>query len=183
MGVTRANPCSLNLDSSFRYVRLGEQTALSRTVKSSNSRIWLLVEDDENDVILLRRALQRADPGAKLQTARHGNEAKEYLLGSGKFADRTTYPPPWVVLSDLKMPRCSGLELVQWMRTQPRFRTLPFIMFSSSDQPADVALAYQAGANWYLAKPTAFNALVEVLARLAENLSVSVWTTGTVSDL
>jgi CheY-like chemotaxis protein len=84
---------------------------------------------------------------------------------------------PFVVLSDLKMPRCSGLELVQWLRQEPQFRTLPFIMFSSSDQPTDVALAYRDGANWYLAKPPVFDQLVEMLARLSENLSVSVWNT------
>jgi len=145
---------------------------------SLEPRIWLLVEDDENDVFLMQRALRRADPGASLHRVRDGGEAKEYLLGEHRFSDRSLYPIPFVILSDLKMPRCSGLELVQWLRRQPQFRLMPFIMFSSSDQPADVALAYQDGANWYLAKPSTFEQLVEMLARLAENLSVSVWKTG-----
>jgi CheY-like chemotaxis protein len=137
--------------------------------------VWLVVEDDENDFILLKRALQRADPTAKLQWVKDGTEAKEYLLGENRFQEREVFPLPSVVLSDLKMPRCSGLELVQWVRQQAHLRTLPFIMFSASDQPADVGLAYQDGANWYLAKPSSFADLVEMLRRLTENLSFSPW--------
>ena len=122
-------------------------------------RIWLLVEDD-NDYLLLGRAMLRSDPTAQLFWVKDGAEAKDYLLGRERFADRAAHPMPDVVLSDLKMPRCSGLELVQWVRQQPCFRTLPFIMFSSSDQAADVGLAYQDGANWYLAKPSTFQELV-----------------------
>ncbi len=133
------------------------------------------MEDDENDFMLLRRALQRADPGANLQWVRDGAEAKEYLLGQNRFRDRSKHPIPGVVLSDLKMPRCSGLELVQWIRRDAKLRTLPFIIFSASDQPADVGLAYQDGANWYLAKPSTLEALVEMLCRLSENLSFSLW--------
>ncbi len=141
----------------------------------SEPRVWLLVEDDENDFILLKRALHRADPTGQLHWVRDGAEAKEYLLGQNRFQDRAAFPLPWVVLSDLKMPRCSGLELVQWVRHQPSLRTLPFIMFSASDQAADVGLAYQDGANWYLAKPSTFGDLVEMLRRLSENLSFSPW--------
>src|SRR5690242_4124118 len=101
-------------------------------------KVWLLVEDDDNDFILLKRALSRADPTVQLHWVRDGAEAKEYLNGSGRYEDRTAFPLPTMVLSDLKMPRCSGLELVQWVRQQPRLRALPFIMFSASDQPADV---------------------------------------------
>jgi CheY-like chemotaxis protein len=144
-------------------------------MKLPESRIWLVVEDDENDAVLLQRALKRIDPDAKLQWLQDGDAAKDYLLGQNQFSDRSTYPMPFVILSDLKMPRCSGLELVQWIRQDSRFRHIPFVMFSSSDQQSDVALAYQDGANWYLAKPPTFAGLVEMLARLAENLSLSVW--------
>jgi CheY-like chemotaxis protein len=144
-------------------------------MKLPESRIWLLVEDDENDAVLLQRALKRIDPDAKLQWLQDGDAAKDYLLGENHFSDRSAFPMPFVILSDLKMPRCSGLELVQWIRQDSRFRHIPFVMFSSSDQQSDVALAYQDGANWYLAKPPTFAGLIEMLARLAENLSVSVW--------
>jgi CheY-like chemotaxis protein len=143
------------------------------------ARVWLIVEDDENDFILLKRALQRAEPDSNVQWVRDGAEAKEYLRGEKQYVDRRAFPLPCVVLSDLKMPRCSGLELVQWMRQHPQFRVLPFIMFSASDQPADVGLAYQDGANWYLAKPSAFVEMVEMLRRLSDNLSFSPWPGGT----
>ena len=144
------------------------------SVNQPPSRIWLLVEDDENDFILLRRALRRVEPEAVLHWVKDGTEAKQYLLGEGVYCDRTAYPNPSVVLSDLKMPRCSGLELVQWLRQEVSLRTLPFIVFSASDQPADVGSAYQDGANWYLAKPSTFDGLVEMLHRLSENLSFSL---------
>ena len=147
-------------------------------MKPVELRIWLVVEDDENDFILLKRALHRADPTSKPQWVKDGAEAKDYLLGENSYRDRAAFPLPAVVLSDLKMPRCSGLELVQWVRQQPKLRTLPFIMFSASDQPADVGLAYQDGANWYLAKPSTFGDLVEMLRRLSENLSFSPWAGG-----
>jgi CheY-like chemotaxis protein len=138
-------------------------------------QVWLLVEDDDNDFILLKRAILRAGLPVQLQWVRDGAEAKEYLLAEDRFQDRAAFPLPNIVLSDLKMPRCSGLELVQWVRQQPQLRTLPFIVFSASDQPADVGHAYQDGANWYLAKPSTFDDLVEMLRRLAENLSFSQW--------
>jgi CheY-like chemotaxis protein len=141
----------------------------------SETRVWLLVEDDENDFILLKRALLRVDGDAQLQWVKDGAEAKEYLLGEGRFSNRSVHPVPSVVLSDLKMPRCSGLELVQWVRQQGTFSTLPFIMFSASDQPTDVGLAYEDGANWYLAKPSTFDELVEMLRRLSGSLSFSAW--------
>lgn len=119
--------------------------------------------------------MKRADPDAKLQWVKDGAEAKEYLTGAGLFTDRSAFPVPSVVMSDLKMPRCSGLELVQWVRQQPNFKTLPLIILSASDQPADVGMAYKDGANWYLAKPSTFEDLVEMLRRLTESLSFSAW--------
>ncbi len=144
-------------------------------MRSPGPRVWLLVEDDENDFILLKRALKRADPSAKLQWVQDGAQAKEYLAGRGPFADRKACPLPSVVVSDLKMPRCSGLELVQWIRKEPAFQTLPFIILSASDQPADVGMAYKDGVNWYLAKPSTFEDLVEMLRRLRESLEFSAW--------
>ena len=142
-------------------------------MKSQELKLWLVVEDDENDFILLQRALSRVDSKAKLRWVKDGTEAQDYLLNQNQFSDRARFPLPSLILSDLKMPRCSGLELVQWVRQQPDLRTLPFIIFSASDQPTDVGLAYQDGANWYLAKPSTFEDLVEMLRRLVENLSFS----------
>jgi CheY-like chemotaxis protein len=140
-------------------------------MKTSEAKVWLLVEDDENDYLLLQRALKRADPEARLAWVRDGAEAKAYLSVPQPVGDASGLP--WVILSDLKMPRCSGLELVQWLRRDARYKTVPFIIFSSSEEPKDVGLAYQDGANWYLSKPATFGELVEMLRRLAENLSLA----------
>lgn len=137
------------------------------------ARVWLLVEDDENDFLLLRRAFQLAEPEASLHWVKDGAEAKEYLIGENRFQDRTAFPMPSVVLSDLKMPRCSGLELVHWLRNEAGLKSLPFIILSASDQRADVDSAYQERANWYLAKPSTLEGLVEMLRRLSHSLSLS----------
>jgi len=144
-------------------------------MESIDPKVWLLVEDDENDFILLKRALLRAEPRAALQWVKDGTEAKEYMLGQNCFSDRTIAPFPSVIISDLKMPRCSGLELVQWIRQQSKFKTVPFIMFSASNQASDVGSAYQDGANWYLSKPSTFDDLVEMLRRLSASLAFSAW--------
>lgn len=144
-------------------------------MRPHETQVWLLVEDDENDFMLLRRALAKVDPAARLHWVKDGAEAKEYLTGGNAYQDREAHPLPSIVLSDLKMPRCTGLELVQWLRHEAGLRTLPFIVLSASDQPSDVGSAYQDGANWYLAKPSTFEGLVEMLRRLSQSLAVSAW--------
>jgi CheY-like chemotaxis protein len=134
----------------------------------STPHSWLLVEDNEDEFILLQRALRRTIPEVRLLWVSDGLQAKDYLLGRSKFEKRSLFPLPSVVLADLKMPRCNGLELLQWIRGQSELRTLPVVILSSSDQPSDVTSAYEFGANWYLTKPSTLDKLAEVLTRLHE---------------
>jgi CheY-like chemotaxis protein len=147
-------------------------------MKQSISTTWLIAEDNEDDYILLRRAFRKVAPQTKLQWVKDGVEARSYLSGEAPFEDRTVFPLPSVILADLKMPRCNGFELLKWTRTRPDLKSLRFIVFSSSDQPSDVALAYQLGANWYLTKPVELEQLVEMLARLFEHVRLDWQITG-----
>jgi CheY-like chemotaxis protein len=134
----------------------------------NNSVVWLLAEDSEDEFLLLRRVFRRVAPDATLLWVRDGAQAKACLLGEPPFNDRNDFPIPAVVLADLKMPRCNGLELLQWIKERPEFRALPVVIFSSSDQPSDVDSAYRLGANWYIRKPSSMDQLTEMLGRLCE---------------
>ena len=114
----------------------------------------LLAEDDDNDILLLQRAFSTAEIQNPLFVARDGQEAIDYLAGTGNFANRVEYPLPFLILLDLKMPKRSGMEVLQWLRSQPVLRCLPVIIFSSSAHRHDVERAYRLGANAFVAKPS-----------------------------
>ncbi|HUB68082.1 MAG TPA: response regulator [Candidatus Methylacidiphilales bacterium] len=113
----------------------------------------LLAEDDENDVIFLKRAFVKAEVNDALHLAPDGQIAIDYLSGAGQFADRNTFPFPSLLLLDLKMPRKSGMDVLRWIRAQPTCQILPVIVFSSSVAPQEVSAAYEAGANAFVTKP------------------------------
>jgi CheY-like chemotaxis protein len=112
----------------------------------------LLVEDDANDRLILEHAFQRTAPGIQLRMAVDGEDAVDYLSGEGAYADREAHPLPDLVLLDLKLPRKSGLEVLEWIRETPALDGLPVFMLSSSQQRGDIDLAYALGANSYLVK-------------------------------
>lgn len=120
----------------------------------------LLVEDDENDVLLIRRAFSRAGIANPLEIARDGDQALDYLAGDGPYRDRQRYPLPAVVLLDLKLPRRSGLEVLAWLRGQLGLRRLPVVVLTSSNDRGDINRAYDLGANSYLVKPVALGGLL-----------------------
>jgi CheY-like chemotaxis protein len=113
----------------------------------------LYVEDEENDVFFMRRSFQRAGLNQSLKVVIDGQEAIDYLSGRGRFGNRTEYPLPTVVLLDLNLPTVSGFQVLTWIRTQPQFRQLPVVIFSSSARPEDKSRAKELGADDYLEKP------------------------------
>lgn len=128
----------------------------------SDDALFLLVEDNEDDVILIRRAFQKAKILNPLQLVRNGEQAIAYLSGFGRYANRTEYPLPSLVLLDLKMPGIDGFDVLRWIRQQHVFSDLRVIILTSSDLMRDVNLAYQLGANSFLIKPIDFERFVEI---------------------
>jgi CheY-like chemotaxis protein len=120
-------------------------TLLDRTV--------LVVEDDSNDVLLLQRAMRKAQWVNPIQVVEHGDAAIAYLAGASPYDDRQRFPLPGLVLLDLKLPRRSGLEVLAWLRAQPRLKGLPVVVLTSSREHKDIQQAYALGANSYLVKP------------------------------
>ena len=126
----------------------------------------LLVEDDENDVMLLQRAFRRAAIINPLQVVRHGDDAVAYLEGTGEFADRQLHPLPVLMLLDLKLPRRTGLEVLQWVKERAGVKKIPIIVLTSSKNDDDVNRAYELGANSYVVKPVSFETLLELVKSL-----------------
>src|SRR6185503_5255191 len=117
------------------------------------TRAILLVEDDENDVLVMKMALEKVGLTGLFRVARDGREAQDYLSGIGQFADRHEYPPPYLIWLDLKLPRVMGLEVLKWIRERPEFDSTIVLILSSSSMPEDIQGAYQLHANGYLVKP------------------------------
>jgi CheY-like chemotaxis protein len=130
-----------------------------------NGQHILLVEDDENDVLLLQRAFQKAGLRNALKVVQGGDQAMEYLSGSGSFANRERFPFPFMVLLDLKMPGTNGFEVLQWIRAQPACKRLLVVVLTSSNLQADVDRAYELGANSYLVKPVGFEEMLNLVQR------------------
>jgi len=119
----------------------------------SSRQCILQVEDDENDAFLVERAFARAGVNRPLRVARDGQQAVDYLSLAESSVDPEQYPLPCLVLLDLNLPGMSGLDLLAWIRKQPRIKRLVVILFSSSVAPADVERAYELGANSVVQKP------------------------------
>lgn len=128
----------------------------------------LYVEDEENDVIFMRRAFRRAGQEPCLKVVIDGQAAIDYLAGDGPFGNRLHYPLPAVVLLDLHLPTVSGFQVLIWIRQQPQFQQLPVIIFSSSARAEDRLRAKELGASDYLEKPDSgldFGLVLETLKR------------------
>jgi CheY-like chemotaxis protein len=130
--------------------------------------VILLAEDEEDYVLLLRRALSEAGVQNPLQVVSTGVEAIAYLKGEGKFANRAEYPLPDLMLLDIKLPGYTGLEVLGWLRSQPGLSTLRVLMLTSSEQLRDVNDAYRLGANSFLLKPYDFTDLVQLAKVIQE---------------
>ena len=129
---------------------------------TSDQAMFLLVEDSESDVILIRRAFQKGNIVNPLHVVKNGDDAICYLKGEGVYSNRAEYPLPDLVLLDLKLPGRDGFEVLRWIRQQPELKALRVVVLTSSDRIQDVNLAYQLGANSFLVKPVDFERFVEI---------------------
>src|SRR5262249_31536510 len=117
--------------------------------------------DDSNDVFFLRRALTRAGLPPPVHVAANGQDALDYLNGTGKYSDRETYPLPQCIFLDLKLPLVHGFQVLDHIRRQPGLRDVPVFILSSSSEPADRRRAAELGVHAYLLKPPEPDSLTE----------------------
>ena len=128
-----------------------------------DAQTLLLVEDNEDDVFIFRRAYRQAELKNPVQVVTDGEEACDYLLGRGKFADRSKHPLPKVILLDLKLPFKSGFEVLQTIRETPSLMHLLVIVLTSSAEERDIARALELKAHAYLVKPPSAQTLSQAL--------------------
>jgi two-component system response regulator len=136
------------------------------TDNGSEDKVLLLVEDDANDEALTLRALKRHNVKNAVVIARDGAEALDWLFCRGAFGGRDPDALPQVILLDLKLPKVSGLEVLQAVRGHPKTRRLPVVVLTSSKEDQDLIASYDSGANSYVGKPVSFEAFADAIQQL-----------------
>jgi len=130
------------------------------------TRTILLVEDTQSDEMLVLRALGKVNLDNRVDVARDGQQALDYLFREGEFAGRGGQGLPAVVLLDMNLPRMSGLEVLKRLRADVRTRLLPIVILTSSDEERDRVRSYEYGANSFVRKPIGFAEFSETVVRL-----------------
>jgi CheY-like chemotaxis protein len=126
----------------------------------------LYAEDDPDDRLLARLAHSESGVLNALIFVNDGDEAIEYLRRTGRYADRADTPQPGLVVLDLNMPGIDGRETLRIIRADPTLRRIPVVILTTSSARVDIEASYEAGANSYIVKPSAFSALVQLFDRL-----------------
>jgi len=129
--------------------------------------VILLVEDNPDDEALTLRALKKNNILNEVVVARDGEEALDYLFGTGKYDGRDTSIQPQLILLDLQLPKLSGLEVLKRLRADQRTKLQPVVILTTSSEEADVIASYENGANSYTRKPVDFNQFIEAVKQLA----------------
>jgi CheY-like chemotaxis protein len=130
----------------------------------------LLIENDEGDVFLFRRALSRLNYDGGVRVVGSVTEARAYLEGLGPFADRTYYALPDLIVSDMNLSGQTGNDFLEWLRQNPAFCELPFVFLSGSFGPADKARADELSAGSFFVKSGDINVMVERVAHMLKFL-------------
>jgi len=126
----------------------------------------LLVEDDPDDLELTMHALQEEHICNRIQVARDGEEALDFLFCRGPFSQRDPDCHPKLILLDLKLPKLDGLEVLEQIKRDPRTRALPVVILTSSKQEDDLVKGYRLGGNSYIQKPVDFDQFRNTIKRL-----------------
>jgi two-component system response regulator len=126
----------------------------------------LLVEDNPYDAELTMDALDQSPLASRVHLVRDGVEALAYLFGTGAPTDRDPVVKPAVILLDLKLPRVDGLEVLRQVKTDPRTRTIPVVVLTSSREERDVVESYELGVNSYIVKPVDSEQFTEAVRQM-----------------
>jgi Response regulator containing a CheY-like receiver domain and a GGDEF domain len=126
----------------------------------------LLVEDNPQDLELALRALQKAKIRNRIQVARDGAEALDFIFCEGNHHDRKIEDTPKVILLDLKLPKVDGLEVLKRLKGDERTRSIPVVILTSSREQKDIVESYQLGVNSYIVKPVNFEGFANAVRDL-----------------
>lgn len=126
----------------------------------------LLVEDNPNDVELTLHALRENNITNHIEVVRDGAEALDFIFNTGAYANRPQDQHPKVILLDLKLPKVSGLEVLERVKSDPHTKTIPVVALTSSREEPDITRCYQLGVNSYIVKPVDFEQFTEAVRNL-----------------
>jgi len=131
-------------------------------------RTILLVEDNPDDERLAMRALAQCPVAVNLDVVRDGQEAVDYFFGPHGLVNRDGARYPMLILLDLKLPKLTGFEVLERLRSHPATKRLPVVILTLSDEEQDVRKAYELGANSYVRKPVNFDRFQELVTQLVQ---------------
>jgi CheY-like chemotaxis protein len=126
----------------------------------------LLAEDNPRDAEMTMRALRKINFLNKVHWVKDGEEALDYLLRAGEYADRAARKTPKLVLLDIKMPKVDGIEVLRRVKANEELRGIPIVVMTSSNEERDVFESYRLGVNSYIVKPVEFASFVETVANI-----------------
>jgi two-component system response regulator len=126
----------------------------------------LLVDDSPDDIELAMHALRKEKLSNNIHVARDGEEALDFLFCRGAHAERSIDHPPKLVLLDLKMPKVDGMQVLKEVKSDPRTRSIPVVIMTSSKEERDLIAGYQLGVNSFIQKPVDFEQFRETVKTL-----------------
>jgi len=136
---------------------------------SNDQRIRiLLAEDDPDDRLLTRRALQKSRIANTISMVEDGEELMEYLRHEGEYTDPEDAPRPGLILLDLNMPRMDGREALKKIKSDPELRRIPVIVLTTSEAEQDILQSYDLGVNAFVTKPVTFDELADAIQALGD---------------
>lgn len=128
--------------------------------------VILLVEDEETDIELTLHAFRESKLDNEIKVVKSGEEALDYLMGKGGYADRSLHPLPDIILLDLKLPGISGIDVLKIIKQTPVLKRIPVIILTSSREESDRIAGYDGGVNSYLVKPISFSGFLETVSSI-----------------
>jgi len=137
-------------------------------VNETKPNIIIMAEDDADDRLLVKDALQECQWNADLRFVENGEELLDYLLRQGKYKKAEESPRPGLILLDLNMPKKDGREVLRDIRAHSDLRRIPVVVLTTSKADTDIERTYELGANSYIAKPVQFDGLVNLMRMISQ---------------